>query len=172
MEKSVLNENRCATKRFWQSTRYALMCDVAHSYTYYKDRMAQHHKLTHTKFLEDVEKISSNVVSVYCKTDHIQSVFNILSQTNKKIILFTGCSDFSVGHDLFSRKPDNVIKWFGENINYKDDNLIPTPMGSLVGTWIGNENIDPIYSGHKTFVKIPLMTKKKKIKISCCCLSL
>tara|TARA_R100000005_G_C4999171_1_gene205867 strand:+ start:2920 stop:3816 length:897 start_codon:yes stop_codon:yes gene_type:complete len=150
-------------KDFVQSTRYALMCDVAHSYTYYKDRMAQHHKLTHTKFLRDVEKTPSNVVSVYCKTDHIQSVFNILSLTYKKIVLFTGCSDFSVDHDLFSRKPNNVIKWFGENVNYKDDNLIPTPMGSLVGTWIGNENIDPIYSG-ETFVKIPTDDKEKENK--------
>ena len=145
-------------------TKYALMCDIKYSYTFYQNGKPHIPEMNLFQFLEEVEKNSSNVISVYCKTEHASKLFNVLRRVDKKIILVTGCSDEPVNHDLFSQKPKNVIKWFGENVNYKHDDLIPTPLGSLVGSWIGNENIDPILCGHKDFIKIPTDGKKKENK--------
>tara|TARA_Y100001938_G_C8061926_1_gene417829 strand:- start:233 stop:1126 length:894 start_codon:yes stop_codon:yes gene_type:complete len=145
--------------------KYADICDIKYSYSYYeKGNTWQIFQLNDEQFFEEVSKISSNTISVYCKRNHITHLFGLLRQINKKVILFTGCSDEEVNQNDFSHKPENVIKWFAENVNYEHENLIPTPIGSLVGSWIGNEDIDPILCGHPDFVKIFVDDKEKENK--------
>lgn len=73
---------------------------------------------------------------VYCKTDFVSS---FLAQCGEQdIILVTGMSDIPVDKTLFSKKPKNVIKWYGENITHTNSALHSIPLGSTVASWVGN----------------------------------
>jgi len=78
----------------------------------------------------------------------------MIKGVEKKIILFTGCSDYSIEEQIYKKKPENVIYWFAENINYDSEYLIPTPIGSTVATWIGTSAVESELKEHKDYQKI------------------
>ena len=149
---------------FIVSQRYADICDIIYSYTYFASGSFQVFQLSDEQLLKEASKLTSKTISIYCFTNVISRLFPLIKQINKKIILFTGCSDQAINETLYSQRPNNVIKWFAENVDYKHDDLIPTPIGSLVGSWIGNEEIPSILCGHKDFVKIPVDEAEKENK--------
>lgn len=143
---------------FIVNQRYRSICDVTYSYSYYEKGKAYLYRQDDTKTLEEISKINSQIVSVYCQTNLVLDFIRVAKSTKKKIILFTGCSDATVDKNLFEKRTKNIIKWFAENINYNHCDLIPTPIGSLVGSWIGNEEIPDHLkiTGHKDYLKIPV----------------
>lgn len=68
---------------------------------------------------------------IFCKTDNICLLFEILKDENeiKNVKLITHESDFEINENLFLTKPKCISKWYSTNVNYKDKNLIPIPIG-------------------------------------------
>ena len=66
---------------------------------------------------------------IFCKTDYVHSLFQELKNDKNKYILVSHQSDYEINERLFNLKPDCVKKWFAQNVNYKNPNLIPIPIG-------------------------------------------
>lgn len=81
--------------------------------------------------IDNLDKFNYSVLSVYCHTHWVKELFRFINKNNisKSIILVSHNSDDEVNEELFKRKPDNIIKWFGQNINYKHQDLISLPIG-------------------------------------------
>lgn len=77
----------------------------------------------------DFSNLSESKNIIFCKTDLVKVLFEHLKDHNSKNILITHQSDFEVNFDLFRDKPKSVVKWFAQNVNFKDNNLIPIPIG-------------------------------------------
>lgn len=68
---------------------------------------------------------------VFCNSSYLSLFFKYLRRLNKitSITLITSQSDFSVTKKVFINKPESVTKWFAVNVAYKDNCLIPIPLG-------------------------------------------
>lgn len=123
--------------------RYVRECDYVHSYTEWLDNGKQCKIIYNKNLQSQINNDNKSVITIYYKMDYknIYEFFNILKNINKKFIIISGCSDYTITNELFNKKPSNVIKWYGENVETPNNNLISLPMGSLSASWIGN-NID------------------------------
>jgi len=91
----------------------------------------------------------------YCKTDYILWFFNeCRKHMDTKYILVTHQSDYAITDNLFFQKPNNVVKWYGQNIDYHHPVLESIPIGSHVSTWIGIASEADI-THHPDFTIIP-----------------
>ena len=73
--------------------------------------------------LHDGEKI------IFCKTDFLLQEFEHIRQIKNDVILISGNSDYCITHDLVSRAPKNIKKWFCQN-KLCDSNLLQSiPLG-------------------------------------------
>jgi len=68
---------------------------------------------------------------VFCNSSYLSLFFKYLERLNKitSITLITSQSDFSVTKKVFINKPESVTRWFAVNVAYKDNCLIPIPLG-------------------------------------------
>ena len=67
---------------------------------------------------------------IYSHTDAVESLFKLLKNCNlNNLILISGQSDISVNKKLYQKKPKCIKYWFGNNINFEINNLIPIPLG-------------------------------------------
>ena len=67
---------------------------------------------------------------IYSHTEAVESLFKLLKNCNlKNLILISGQSDISVNKKLYQKKPKCIKYWFGNNINYEVNKLIPIPLG-------------------------------------------
>lgn len=66
---------------------------------------------------------------IFCKTDFISSLFQELRNDKNSYILITHQSDYEINESNFNLKPKCIKKWFAQNVNYKNENLIPIPIG-------------------------------------------
>tara|TARA_B100000927_G_scaffold113045_1_gene91316 strand:+ start:3907 stop:4929 length:1023 start_codon:yes stop_codon:yes gene_type:complete len=67
---------------------------------------------------------------IYSHTEAVESLFKLLKNSNlKNLILISGQSDISVNKKLYQKKPKCIKYWFGNNINYEINKLIPIPLG-------------------------------------------
>lgn len=66
---------------------------------------------------------------IFCKTDYLGSFFNEIKDDKNKYILISHQSDYEINERVFSYKPQNVKKWFAQNVNYQHPDLIPVPIG-------------------------------------------
>jgi len=82
----------------------------------------------HRRMLLNKEALEENSV-VYCHTNYLDVLFSILRLSNKNHILITHGSDYSINEKRFSKKPDNIKKWFAQNAEYDHPDLIPIPTG-------------------------------------------
>lgn len=57
----------------------------------------------------------NNSEIVFCKTDFINQAFEKIKGLNKKIILITGNSDYSITNEIVKHCPTNVEKWYAIN---------------------------------------------------------
>ena len=85
---------------------------------------------THKTYIVDEFQLDDNNI-VFCKTDNILLLFEILKDENQlqNIKLITHESDYEINEELFSLKPECISKWYALNVNYKHKNLIPIPIG-------------------------------------------
>jgi len=66
---------------------------------------------------------------IFCKTDYLHVLFQELKNDKNKYILVSHQSDYEINERLFNLKPECIKKWFAQNVNYKNPNLIPIPIG-------------------------------------------
>jgi hypothetical protein len=145
--------------------RYMRLCDYVFSYTEWLEN-GKKCIIIKNNFDDLILRINMDnrkTITVYLKYDDIIIFFNYCKFIKKNIILITGCSDYSINENIYIKKPKNILKWYGENVNYKDVNLIPLPMGSLSATWIGNNIFDAEIYNHKDFKLITIDDINPKI---------
>jgi hypothetical protein len=75
------------------------------------------------------EFLLNNNAVIFCKTDYLFMLFEILLHSPKKYILITHNSDFTIGKGNFDIRPKSIIKWYALNVGMKDAHLIPIPSG-------------------------------------------
>lgn len=80
-------------------------------------------------------KLKENDV-IFCHSFLLEPLFNHLKDVKnfKNIKLITHQSDMTIGETEFLKKPACISKWYAVNVNYKNENLIPIPIG------IGNDS--------------------------------
>jgi hypothetical protein len=66
---------------------------------------------------------------IFCKTDLLPFLFKEICDHDSKNILITHQSDYDINKHIFESKPKNIIKWFAQNVNHKNEDLIPLPIG-------------------------------------------
>ena len=92
-------------------------------------------------FLEDFNKLISTFDSnklnelniVYFHTMYKEHFFNVIKDLKQKFILVSHNSDHNV--NTVENLPDNVIKWFSQNVNCKSDKLESLPIGLENSRW-------------------------------------
>jgi hypothetical protein len=156
--------------------RYVRLCDHIHSYTAWLDN-GKYCKTIHNKNVyQQIKADKRDVITLYYKMEYnnIYNLFDTLKDINKYIIIISGCSDYKVTLEILKKKPKNIIKWYGENIENPNDSLISLPMGSLSVTWVGNDISHAEIINHPDFtglIKINNNIKKSK-KLAFMCFSL
>tara|TARA_B100000900_G_scaffold100235_1_gene82884 strand:+ start:8973 stop:10013 length:1041 start_codon:yes stop_codon:yes gene_type:complete len=80
-------------------------------------------------------KLKENDV-IFCHSFLLEPLFNHLKDIRKfkNIKLITHQSDMAIGKSEFMKKPQCISKWYAINVNYRNENLIPIPIG------IGNDS--------------------------------
>jgi hypothetical protein len=99
---------------------------------------------------------------IFCKTDFLGILFHRISNfPNFEHTLITHHSDFEITQELFNHKPNSIKKWFAQNANVINEDLIPIPIG-IESPKSGN----PKYKYLKDHLEI-LQSNKKEFKIYC-----
>ena len=80
-------------------------------------------------------KLKENDV-IFCHSFLLEPLFNHLKGVKnlKNIKLITHQSDMTIGEAEFLKKPKCISEWYAINVNYKNNSLIPIPIG------IGNDS--------------------------------
>lgn len=84
-----------------------------------------------------------NRCQIFIKTDLIHSFYTqILSKTNKNIIIFTHNSDLNIDNShKYILECENLIIWYAQNVNFSHSKLKSIPIGIANKRWIhGNIN--------------------------------
>jgi len=66
---------------------------------------------------------------IFCKTDHIDYLFKRIRKSSNNYILITHHSDYPIDYNKFKIKPSCIRKWFGINVTFAHNDLIPIPVG-------------------------------------------
>lgn len=66
---------------------------------------------------------------IFCKTDYIDYLFDNIRHSDKNYVVITHHSDYPIDGYRFSKKPDNVKKWFAINKAYDNDSIVCIPLG-------------------------------------------
>lgn len=74
---------------------------------------------------------------LYIKTDAIYDFSKKINKINKKFILVTGCSDYTIPNDIFTNirefydfiENNRIIKWFVQNCVCKHNKIVNLPIG-------------------------------------------
>ncbi len=69
--------------------------------------------------------------TVFCNTNQIDNLFFHLKKSKKlnNITLVTHQTDKLITESVFRKKPKCIKKWFSVNVDYKNNSLIPIPIG-------------------------------------------
>jgi len=89
----------------------------------------------------DISRFSQTKNIIFCKIDLVEKLFHLLAGHKSKNILITHQGDRPINYEStmetqgiqgavgFEKKPDNILLWYAQNVNYKNENLIPLPIG-------------------------------------------
>lgn len=94
------------------AANYESLCD----YSYYGENI-------------DKNKLLSGNTVIFCKTDYIYKLFEILEESPFHHILITHHSDYSINSTIYSRKPKSIYKWLAINTEIQTSDLITIPLG-------------------------------------------
>lgn len=100
---------------------------------------------------------NNDILNIFIKTDFIDLFFENF-QFNRKIIIFTHNSDYSINaNHIKYLNIKNIIAWYGQNINIIHPKLKSIPIGIANEEWLHGD-INTINSIHnKNFEKINLI---------------
>ena len=96
---------------------------------------------------------------IFCKTDHINYLFENIKNSDKKYKIITHHSDYPIDTNLFRNIPQSVEKWYGINTAHSDERLVTIPIGLKTHSGIFteekyqtqwfSENINSLYDADK-----------------------
>ncbi len=68
---------------------------------------------------------------IFTHTGNLENLFFLLKNLDKSfnLILITHQADTMITKKLFDKKPECINNWFALNVEYKNNNLIPLPLG-------------------------------------------
>ena len=67
---------------------------------------------------------------IFCHTDFLDHLFNFLKNCDfKNIKLITNQTDTLITKKIYNKKPRCISQWYSVNVGYKDEGLIPIPLG-------------------------------------------
>jgi hypothetical protein len=75
------------------------------------------------------EKMLYKTGTIFCKTDYIDFLFQIIKKSKIEYNLLTHHSDYPIDEMRFNKKPKNIKKWFAINPTFFHPDLIPIPLG-------------------------------------------
>ena len=76
--------------------------------------------------VDDFTKGNGNI---FCKTDFVLDLFDIIRNSTHEYNLITHHSDYPITKELFEKKPNCIKKWLAINPVHKDSGLIAIPLG-------------------------------------------
>ena len=78
----------------------------------------------------DFIELNNNDI-IFCNSNFIDDLFYLLKKLNnvKNLKLITHQTDLLITKSIFMKKPNSISEWYSINVGYKDDNLIPIPIG-------------------------------------------
>jgi hypothetical protein len=76
----------------------------------------------------DINQFDKNKL-VFCKTDQIPKLFEMLKDNPNKFVLVSHNSDHNITPELYSKKPKCIDTWFAQNVLVLADDLVPIPIG-------------------------------------------
>ena len=108
----------------------------------------------------NINAIDKDVIVVYTNTHWVENLFNELKtfKTDKKFILITHNSDHDLNEYVYGLKPDNIIKWYSQNVNYVNDK------NDFESIPIGLENPSWFPSASKINNLLDALKKEKNVK--------
>jgi len=92
--------------------------------------------------IENVNNYKKDIIFVYTHTHWLEYLFLQIDYfyPNKNFIIISHNSDHEFNENLFNKKPKNVVKCYSQNVNYKNENLISTPIGLENNRWFSEIN--------------------------------
>lgn len=67
---------------------------------------------------------------IFCHTDFLDHLFSLLKNSDfKNIKLITNQTDTLITKKIYNKKPSCISQWYSVNVGYKDEGLIPIPLG-------------------------------------------
>ena len=110
-------------------------------------------------FVKNNLKIKNNDI-IFCHVELLNNLFSILNSSNlENLTLISAQSDKSINRRLFSKKPECITRWFSTNVDFKNENLHPIPLG------INNDfiSIYPVEYDFQKFIFKPNSEKSNSI---------
>jgi hypothetical protein len=106
--------------------KFDFLTEVIHGDKY---RQAADIIIDGTPTFEQAEYLLNNSCVIFCKTDYVFQLFEIMLESNKKYILITHNSDYCINTKYAEVAPENIQRWYALNIDFMQSNLIPIPSG-------------------------------------------
>lgn len=78
---------------------------------------------------KDNPSLFKNGDVIWCKTDYIKTLFSKIKNHTSKYILISHNSDYPITKDIYQFKPTCIKKWFAQNADCCNSELIPIPIG-------------------------------------------
>ncbi len=148
---------------FIVNIRYAKACDYVYAYNIYNGEKNKIETIF-TNIFKHIKNDTRNYISIYSKLDYLPNLLNNIKNINKKFILVTGCSDAPIKKNMLPFIPNNIVKWYAENVEVQNSLVVSLPMGSISGTWIGNNIIDCEWNTHPKCKLINTTNDEPEIK--------
>lgn len=137
-------------------TNFSKIADFKYSETF-RDNSG---KIVSVKYPLNIDVLQDGDI-IYCKTDYIYDLFQILREVKSKVKIITSQSDYEINENIFKKRPKCIKKWFAINANYEHEDLIPIPLGtgndfsttSLLFNEIENANVEKenlLYINHRS----------------------
>lgn len=74
---------------------------------------------------------------IYTHTFYVKQLFEVIKDSDKKLIIITHNSDMNVDSSFIV--PDNVVKWFAQNVNVVNPKIESIPIGLENDRWFPSE---------------------------------
>jgi hypothetical protein len=113
--------------KFWEIADFVFVPNVEIKYKDYN--------LLKNNF--DLKKIN-DINIVYTHTFYVTFLFDLISGLRNKFIIITHNSDVNVDDKLSLLIPDNVIKWYAQNVDVINDRIESIPIGLENKKWHPN----------------------------------
>jgi len=118
-------------QKFWEMSNFIYNINVPFQEDYYN--------IKNTFNKNNIENFNG-IPIIYCHTYLVEILFSLIRKLNKEIILLTHNNDVNIDERLILKLPNNVIKWYSQNVNVVDNRLESLPIGLENNKWFPHIN--------------------------------